>query len=165
MIVMGVFLLVSSTLIAQTMENLPKKKTPAKGITIHQEIAFTVSPQRLYETLLSSTEFSACTKKSFSIFSDASANIDSAAGGAFSFFDGHILGRIIETVPGKRIVEAWRVVDWPEGIYSIAKFEFRPTSNGTVLVFDHTGFPDGLKEHLTIGWQQHYWDAFKKYFQ
>src|SRR5437773_5734074 len=35
------------------------------GITIHQEINFKVTPQRLYRTLLSSKEFSACTKKSF----------------------------------------------------------------------------------------------------
>ena len=62
-------------------------------------------------------------------------------------------------VPDQRIVEAWRVVDWPAGVYSIAKFEFKPQGSGTQLIFDHIGFPEGLKEHLSIGWQQHYWDA------
>src|SRR5438067_1176077 len=84
-----------------------------KGITIHQEIDFNVNPKRLYETLLSSKQFSDCTKKSFDAFSATSANIDSAPGGAFSVFDGHIIGRIVELVPDQRIVEAWRVVDWP----------------------------------------------------
>jgi len=82
-----------------------------------------------------------------------SANIDSVVGGTFSLFDGHIIGRILELVPNQRIVEAWRVVDWPAGVYSIARFEFKPQGSGIHLIFDHVGFPEGLKEHLSIGWQ------------
>jgi activator of HSP90 ATPase len=134
-------------------------------ISIHHEIDFKVAPQTLYRVLLSSTAFSACTKKSFSMFSDHSASIDSTLGGAFSVFDGHIVGRIVELVPNRRIVEAWRVVDWPEGKYSIARFELTPNGAGTHLSFEHVGFPQGLKEHLSVGWQQHYWDALKVYFQ
>lgn len=137
----------------------------AKGITIHQEINFTVSPQRLYDALLSSEQFGTCTKKSFDMFTASSAKIDAKEGGAFSVFDGHIIGRILELVPNRRIVEAWRVVDWPAGVYSIATFELKTQGSGSLVLFDHVGFPDGLKEHLTIGWQQHYWDALTKYFQ
>lgn len=140
-------------------------KDSATGITIHQEVNFKVPPQRLYEVLLNSKQFSACTKKSFDNFTATSATIDSAVGGTFTVFDGHILGRILELVPGRRIVEAWRVVDWPAGVYSIARFEFNPNGSGTQLIFDHVGFPEGLKEHLAEGWQQHYWDALNKYFQ
>ena len=135
------------------------------GIAIHQEIKFKVTPQRLYRTLLSSNEFSACTKKSFNNFTAMSANIDSTVGGTFSLFDGHIIGRILELVPDQRIVEAWRVVDWPAGVYSIAKFEFKAKDSGTILIFDHIGFPEGLKGHLSIGWQEHYWDALINYLQ
>jgi activator of HSP90 ATPase len=137
----------------------------AKGIVIHQEMMFKVTPQQLYETLLSSSRFSACTKKSFDMFSATSATIEATAGGAFSVFDGHIIGRIVELVPNQRIVEAWRVVDWPAGVYSMVRFEFKQQGSGTQLIFDHIGFPEGLKEHLAIGWQQHYWDALTKYFQ
>jgi len=150
-------LFIQSTLLAQTrMDNHINLKDSVKGITIHQETNFNVSAQRLYETLLSSKEFSNCTKKSFAGFTAMSANIDSAVGGAFSLFDGHIIGRILELVPNQRIVEAWRVVDWPVGVYSIAKFEFKPIRSGTQLIFDHVGFPEGLKKHLSIGWQKHY---------
>jgi len=137
----------------------------SNSIIIHQEIDFKETPQRLYQTLLSSKEFSACTKKSFNSFSEMSANIDSTVGGTFSLFDGHIIGRILELVPNERIVEAWRVVDWPDGIYSVANFKFKQQGSGTHLIFDHIGFPQGLKEHLSIGWQQHYWDALHYYFQ
>lgn len=92
-----------------------------------------------------------------------SAKIEARAGGAFSLFDGHIIGRNIELVPDRRIVQAWRVVDWPEGIYSIARFELDAQGSGTRLVFDHTSFPAGLHDHLASGWQERYWAPLKKY--
>lgn len=136
----------------------------AKGITIHQSAYFRVEPAQVYKVLLSSAEFGACTKKSFDMFTTSSAKIDPVVGGAFSLFDGHITGRILELVPDQRIVEAWRVVDWPAGVYSIARFDLSAEGTGTRLTFEHVGFPEGLKEHLSEGWQQHYWDAMTKYF-
>ncbi|HTH56823.1 MAG TPA: SRPBCC domain-containing protein [Cyclobacteriaceae bacterium] len=153
-----VFILLSqSILVAQ------KPNEVGNSIIIHQEVNINASPQRVYDILLNATEFSACIKKSFKDFTTANATIDSKVGGVFSLFDGHIIGRNLELVPNTRIVQAWRVVDWPTGIYSIAKFEIKAEGAGTRIVFDHTGFPDGLKEHLATGWQQHYWDALNKY--
>lgn len=135
------------------------------GITIHQVVYFKVSPRQVYEAILSSKEFSESTKLSFPNFSPASAKIDSTVGGTLSVFDGHIIGRNLELVSDQRIVQAWRVVDWPPGVYSIARFEIKAQGSGTQLIFDHIGFPAGLKEHLATGWQEHYWDALTKYFQ
>ncbi len=162
-------LVLQSSVVAQVSKNTMvehiNNADSVKGITIHQEIIFKVKPQIVYMTLLSSKKFSDCTKKSFNDFTAMSANIDSTIGGAFSIFDGHIIGRILELVPNQRIVEAWRVVDWPAGVYSVVKFEFEAQGSGTKLIFDHVGFPEGLKEHLSIGWQQHYWDALIKYLE
>jgi activator of HSP90 ATPase len=148
-----------------TSKNDMGKPDSLKGITIHQVINLKASPQMVYEVLLSSKQFSASTKKSFDNFSSTSAHIDSVIGGSFSVFDGHIIGRILELVPNQRIVEAWRVVDWPAGVYSIVRFELNTMGSGTQVIFDHIGFPEGLKEHLAIGWQEHYWDALTKYFE
>jgi len=73
-----------------------------KSITIHQEIDFNASPQRLYGALLDA--------KQFTEFSGRSAEINREVGGAFSLFKGHIVGRNVELVPNQRIVQAWRVV-------------------------------------------------------
>jgi activator of HSP90 ATPase len=153
---------------AQMQNTMTEKANYAdsvKGITIHQSAYFKVTPTQVYRFLLSTTAFSACTKKSFDMFTASSAKIDPVVGGAFSLFDGHIIGRILELVPDQRIVEAWRVVDWPAGVYSIARFDLKAEGSGTRLIFEHVGFPEGLKEHLSEGWQQHYWDAMTKYFQ
>src|SRR5262249_40855389 len=135
----------------------PSAGTPVKGVTIHQEVDFKVIPQRVYEVLLDTKEFSA--------FSGRAAQIDAALGGAFSVFAGHIVGRNVELVPGQRIVQAWRVVTWPEGVYSIARFELKSQAAGTHLVFDHTGFPEELRDHLAEGWQTNYWALLQNYFK
>lgn len=140
-----------------TMRTPPPEEDSAKSITIHQEIDFTSSPQRLYEALLDAKQFTA--------FSGRAAEINREVGGAFSLFKGHIIGRNLELVPNQRIVQAWRVVDWPEGAYSIAKFELKAQGSGTRLVFDHIGFPEGLRDHLAEGWEENYWSLLKKYLQ
>jgi activator of HSP90 ATPase len=102
--------------------------------------------------------------KQFSAFSGSAADIDGKVGGAFSVFAGHIIGRNVELIPNQRIVQAWRVVTWPEGVYSIARFDLKSQGSGTHVVFDHTGFPEGLHDHLAEGWQSHYWTLLQKYF-
>jgi len=127
-----------------------------KSITIHQEIEFNASPQQLYEALLDN--------KQFAEFSGRPAEINREAGGAFSLFKGHIVGRNLELIPNERIVQAWRVVTWPEGAYSIVRFELKPQGSSTHVVFDHIGFPEGLHDHLAAGWEENYWSLLKKYF-
>ena len=133
------------------------QESSAKAETIHEELEFKVSPHRVYEALLDS--------KQFTTFSGVPGEIHREAGGAFSLFDGQIMGRNVELVSDRRIVQAWRSASWPEGIYSIAKFEFEARGSGTRLVFDHTGFPPALRNHLASGWQEHYFGLLKKYFE
>jgi len=124
---------------------------------IHQEENFPAVPQKIYEALLDSKQFT-----SFS--GGRVAEISRDLGGTFSVFDGHIIGRNLELVANRRIVQAWRVVPWPEGVYSIARFEFSARGSGTHLSFDHTGFPSELAEHLATGWEENYWSLLRKYF-
>ena len=123
---------------------------------IHQEEDYKADPKRIYEALLDAKQFTA--------FSGGrSAEIHREVGGAFSIFAGHIVGRNLELVPNRRIVQAWRVVSWPEGVYSIARFELQVQGSGTRVIFDHTGFPPDLAEHLESGWQENYWKLLRKY--
>jgi activator of HSP90 ATPase len=125
--------------------------------SLHQEAAFKAPPARIYAALLSSKDFTA--------FSGFPAMIDPKAGGEFSLFGGQIVGRNIELVPNRRIVQAWRAVaDFPAGVYSLVKFELSPKGGGTALVLDHTGFPPGHFDHLNAGWPPHYWAPMKKLF-
>jgi uncharacterized protein YndB with AHSA1/START domain len=123
--------------------------------SIHQEVNLSALPARIYRALVDSKEFADVT--------GAPASGDSTEGAAFSSFGGHITGRHVELVPGKRIVQAWRAKTWPEGVYSIVRFELVPDGKGTKLVFDHEGFPEDAKEHLSRGWHDMYWEKIAKH--
>jgi activator of HSP90 ATPase len=129
--------------------------------SLRQEVVLKAVASRIYDALLDSKKFSAFT-------GGAPAEIDREAGGAFSCFGGVITGRNIELVPNQRIVQAWRVGIWPEGTYSIVRFELQPQGSETRVVLDHVGFPDGMRAHLNGeepdgGWHRQYWEPLRKY--
>ncbi len=139
----------------QAMKETPSTPAHQKLTSLHQEVDFKASPQRIYEALLDSKQFAA--------FSGMPAEIDANAGGAFSMFTGMIVGRNIELVPNQRIVQAWRPANWEPGIYSIVKFELKPQGSGTMVVLDHKGFPAGDFDSLSSGWKLHYWERLTKF--
>ena len=48
---------------------------------------------------------------------------------------------------------------------SIVTYELKSNGSGAHLVFDHTGFPENLRDHLARGWQAHYWDPLTKFLR
>ncbi len=124
--------------------------------TIHQEIIFKASPIRVYEALTDSKQFSLVT-------GGTPTEISKEEGGSFSCFGGMVTGRNIELVPNQRIVQAWRAGNWDAGVYSIVKFDLKEQGSDTLLVFDHSGFPESQGEHLAAGWHENYWKLLEKY--
>jgi activator of HSP90 ATPase len=136
--------------------------------SIHQETVFKANRKRVYEALMDSKQFNKITLLGAAMKSGmppgaAPTEISREAGGAFTVFGGHIVGRQVELVPNGRIVQAWRVVDWSAGFYSIAKLELVEQGSGTKIVFDHTGFPKGQADHLAEGWKANYWEPLEKF--
>lgn len=123
--------------------------------SIHQDVVFKGGPQGVYNALVDAAKFAA--------FTGAPAEIAPEQGGAFSCFGGMITGRIVELVPNKRIVQAWRAGNWPEGVYSILKFELQAQGADTKLSLDHGGFPPDNREHLDAGWHKMYWEPLRRY--
>ena len=149
----------NATLLAQATQPLPEKPgttATSRRTSLHDEVVVKASPQRIYELLLDSKQFTA--------FTGAPAQIDPAAGGAFSTFGKLIEGRNIELVANQRIVQAWRPASWDPGVYSVVRFELKPHGSETTIVLDHTGFPEGDFKHLEWGWEHHYWAPMKKHF-
>jgi len=138
-----------------TMAETPSTAANQSRTSLHQEIALTASPARVFDVLLDSKQFAA--------FTGMAATIDPAEGGAFNMFGGLIVGRNIELVPAQRIVQAWRPTHWDAGVYSIVKFELKAKGSDTLLVLDHTGFPEGEFDHLDPGWHLRYWDPLEKF--
>ncbi|WP_299083541.1 SRPBCC domain-containing protein [uncultured Paraglaciecola sp.] len=127
-------------------------------MSIHQDITIKSSIESVYESLTNASKFSE--------LSGMPAEIKPQSGDKFSIFGGMISGITIEAVLNLRLVQAWRVANWDEGIYSIVKFEVIEISQDeTKICFDHSGFPPEHEEHLTQGWHDRYWQPMKKYLE
>ncbi len=120
-------------------------------MSIHQDVTIKATPSAVYGVLTSSDAFAKMT-------GGRAAEIAAEAGGAISLFGGEISGRNVELVPEKRVVQAWRSKAWPEGVYSIVKFEFSADGKGTKLSFDQAGHPEAAESMLESGWHQMYWE-------
>jgi activator of HSP90 ATPase len=137
------------------MDQTPPRVANKERTSLHQEIDLNASQQRIYDILMDAQKFASVT--------GLSAQIDPVAGGAFKTFGGVIEGRNIELIPGQRIVQAWRPAYWDPGVYSVVHFELKVHEAGTMLILDHTGFPEGDFDHLDAGWYLRYWNPLKKY--
>ncbi len=120
-------------------------------MAIHQEVEIKGPPQAVYEILTDAEKFSTMT-------GGRSARIAAEDGGEVSLFGGDIRARNVELVPGKRVVQAWRSNAWPEGVYSIVRFELKGNGRSTKLTFDQSGYPDDAHEMLNGGWAKMYWE-------
>ena len=147
------------SILAQTqatqMQEVPSTPANEGRTSLHQEVAFRASPQRLFDLLLDS--------KLFATFTGMPAEIDRKPGGFFKTFGGLIEGRNVEIVPSQRIVQAWRPSHWDPGVYSIVRFELKPQGSDTVIILDHIGFPEGKYDSLNAGWPLRYWEPLRKY--
>jgi activator of HSP90 ATPase len=139
----------------QTMTETPSTGVEALLTYLHQEVDFKAAPQRIYDALLDSKQFTA--------FSGAPAEISREVGGAFSLFGGLIVGRNVELIPNKLIVQAWRPSNWNLGQYSLVRIELKEHAGQTQLILDHTGFSEGDFRHLNAGWHEHYWEPLKRF--
>lgn len=122
---------------------------------IHQDLTFDATPDQVYAAYMSPAQRAK--------YTEGEAEISADEGGAFSCHGGQIVGRNIELIPGQRIVQAWRVSGWPEGLYTTVHFELSASEGGTQLVMDHYGVPDEFEEHIAGGWHARYWDPMRKF--
>lgn len=121
---------------------------------IKQTVTFNARPGVVFEALMSS--------KKFSQFTGAPAKIGAAAGRPFTAFGGYVIGINLDVTKNKSIVQAWRVKNWPKGVWSVASFQLAAAKGGkTKLSFSHTGVPASSVKGITAGWKGSYWTPLK----
>ncbi len=99
-------------------------------------------------------------------FTGERATIRAKAGAPFSCYDDYITGFTLDLLPGKRIVQAWRSRDWPEGHFSIVTFSLSAKPGGnTQLHFTQIGVPAGDYAKKNVGWRTHYWQPLNAYLK
>ena len=127
-----------------------------KTRTVRQSVTLRASPHQVYEALMDSAKHSE--------FTGDVAGISREVGGAISAGSGYIDGRNLELDPDRKIVQAWRGSDWPEGHYSRATFSLSAVPRGTRLTFRQSGVPEEFYEDISQGWRDYYWTPMKETF-
>ncbi len=90
--------------------------------------------------------------------------ISARHGSRFSAFDGMLQGRMLHTVPGRLIVQAWRSVNFRKGdVDSTLILRFTPKGRQGRIDMMHVNVPDQDYRGVTAGWKKYYWQPWRRY--
>lgn len=124
---------------------------------LHHRIRFPAAPERIYAALLDAKQHAELTGQA--------AAIDPVVGGRFTTCGERALGWTLELVPNRRIVQAWRHRDWPEGTWSTSTIVLTPHEGHTDLHFMQTGVPSEAYAWVDALWKGTYWAALDRWLR
>ena len=91
--------------------------------------------------------------------------IGSRPGARFSAFGGALKGRILQTVPGRLIVQSWRSTPFhksdPDSTL-VLRFSPRGKTSGRIDLM-HVNVPDHDYRGVNKGWKKYYWKPWREY--
>lgn len=87
-------------------------------------------------------------------------------GGKFELFGGNVSGEYLELEENKKIVQSWRLAQWPAGHFSTLKIEFdqNDVDHVTVMRVTWDGVPIGQEDVTKRNWSEYYIKSIKQTF-
>ncbi|KAJ4423868.1 Co-chaperone [Gnomoniopsis sp. IMI 355080] len=146
----------STTTTTQTTTGAKKVNTT----TVTDSEEFRTTAEELYKTFTDPQRLAAFTRAPPKVFEGAHA------GGKFELFGGNVVGEYKELDEFKKIVQSWRLQQWPAGHYSTLEIEFdqNDVDSVTVMRVNWTGVPVGQEEVTKENWQTYYVHSIKRTF-
>lgn len=128
--------------------------------TLHDTSEFRTTAQELYNTFTDPQRIAAFTRSAPLTFEGAKS------GGKFELFGGNVSGSYTELDEPKKIVQKWRLAQWPAGHYSTLKinFEQNDVDAVTLLKVDWEGVPVGQEDVTKRNWGEYYVRSIKTTF-
>jgi uncharacterized protein YndB with AHSA1/START domain len=115
------------------------------------------SPQEVYRMWLDSDGHAALI--------GGAAEVGSGVGESFSIWDGYITGHTLALDPPRRIVQAWRTSEFPQGAPdSRLEVRLEQAPVGCRMVLSHSEIPQGQGPQYEAGWKEHYFGPMQEYF-
>ena len=97
------------------------------------------------------------------LWSGEEAEMSTEPGSEFSLWEGSIVGKNLEFVEGKKIVQQWYFGDQPaESIVTIILHEH---AEGTSVELRHTNIPDSDFEDIKEGWIDAYFGSIREFYE
>ena len=121
---------------------------------------FRTTALELYTTFTSPERLAAFTRAPPKLFEGAHV------GGKFELFGGNVTGEFVELEEPKKIVQKWRLGQWPAGHYSRLQIWFDQNERDAVTTMrvDWDGVPVGQEEVTRRNWGEYYVRSIKTTF-
>lgn len=128
--------------------------------TVTDNEEFRTTAEEAYQTFVDPARIAAFTRSPPKVFEGAHK------GGKFELFGGNVSGEYLELVPGKKVVQSWRLSQWPQGHYSTLKIEFdqNDVDHVTVMRVTWDGVPVGQEDVTKRNWTEYYVKSIKQAF-
>jgi activator of HSP90 ATPase len=90
--------------------------------------------------------------------------IGARPGSKLRAFGGALQGRMLQTVPGRLIVQAWRSTPFRKSdVDSTLIIRFTPKGKSGRIDLVHVNVPDHDYNGVNKGWKKYYWKPWRKY--
>ncbi|KAF8244228.1 hypothetical protein K440DRAFT_610494 [Wilcoxina mikolae CBS 423.85] len=138
-------------------EPIHSKGTVINTVTLNETYEFNTSAEQLYLTFVDPQRVTAFTRA-------PPGQFEPKEGGKFSLFGGNVEGafKVLET--NKKIVQDWRLGDWPKGHFSTLTLVFDQGTDSTNLRLTWNGVPVGQDEVTKRNFEDYYVRSIKTTF-
>ncbi|KIX06342.1 uncharacterized protein Z518_04318 [Rhinocladiella mackenziei CBS 650.93] len=135
-------------------------KSSINTTTVTANDEFRTTAEEMYQTFTDPQRLAAFTRATPRVFEGAKP------GGKFAIFDGNVTGEYVTLEPPRKIVQKWRLAQWPEGHMSTQEifFDQNDVDRVTNMRVTWTGVPVGQEEVVQRNWEGYYVRSIKQTF-
>lgn len=135
-------------------------KSTINTTTVTATDEFRTTAEEMYQTFTDPQRLAAFTRGAPRVFEGAKP------GSKFAIFDGNVTGEFITLDAPKKIVQKWRLAQWPEGHMSNQEivFDQNDVDRVTNMRVTWTGVPVGQEEVVRKNWDNYYIRSIKQTF-
>lgn len=152
--------------IATSSSSKPVTSTSSSGpslvntTTVTDKEEFRTTAAQLFQTFTDPQRLAAFTRAPPKVFEGAKE------GGKFELFGGNVSGQFLELVEPTKIVQSWRLDQWPKGHFSKLQIEFDQNDRDAVTVMrvEWSGVPIGQEDVTKRNWLEYYVKSIKTTF-
>lgn len=146
--------------VEQATSSQTKSGSIVNTTTVTDNVEFQTTAEQLYQTFVDPARLAAFTRAPPKVFEGAKK------GGKFELFGGNVSGEYLELVENKRVVQSWRLAQWPAGHFSKLQIEFdqNDVDHVTVMRVMWDGVPVGQEEVTKRNWLEYYVRSIKQTF-
>ncbi|KAK6533230.1 hypothetical protein TWF281_007380 [Arthrobotrys megalospora] len=125
---------------------------------IVESFEFQTSADELYKAFVDPQRVAAFTRSRLEVF-------EPVEGGRFNLFGGNVTGEFVNLAPEERVItQKWRLLNWPQGHYSVMTMVFDQGFDATTLRLTWKGVPIGQEEMAKKNFAEYYVRSIKLTF-